>query len=93
MQTLADFNLVATSSETVIGGAAEFTFFSKSYGNQIDEMGQDFVDVIATPDMFVAAQGTNNIAATTSAVRVYGYRAIADVSVYSALVASELNSQ
>jgi len=93
MQTLAEFNLVATSSETVLGGAAEFAFFSKSYGNQIDEMGQDFVDVIATPDMFLAAQGTNNLGATTSHVRVYGYRATADVSVYSALVASELNSQ
>lgn len=93
MQNLSDFNLVATSAETILGGAAEFTFFSKSYGNQIDEMGQDFVDVIATPDMFLATIGANNVGATTSTVRVYGYRATADVSVYSALVASELNSQ
>ena len=86
------FNLIGRSVETILGGAAEFTFFSKSYGNQITESGQDYVDIVATPNMFLAVQGTNNVGALTSDVRVYGYRAKADVSVYSALIASELNA-
>jgi hypothetical protein len=93
MQGLNEYNLVAYSAETILSGTAEFDLVSKSYGNQIDEMGQDYIDVIATPDMFLATEGAGNVAPTTSFVRVYGYRAQADVSVYSALVASELNSQ
>ena len=92
MLTLADFNLIATSTESINGGAAEFDFFSKSYGNQINESGQDYVDVVATPNMFLGVIGANNPGALESSIRVYGYRARADVSVYSALIASELNA-
>ena len=92
MQTLADFNLISTSTESINGGVGEFDFFSKSYGNQITESGQDHVDIVATPNMFLAVQGGNNTGPLTSSIRVYGYRAKADVSVYSALIASELNA-
>ena len=92
MQTLADFNLISTSTESINGGVAEFDFFSKAYGNQITESGQDHVDVVATPNMFLAVQGANNVGALVSSIRVFGYRAKADVSVYSALIASELNA-
>jgi len=87
-----DFNLVANSAESMQGGAAEFNYFSKTYGNQIENSGSEYVDIIATANMFVQVQGTNNLAAITSSLRVYGYRAKADVSVYSALLASELNA-
>ena len=89
---LSDFNQIASSSESLIGGAAEFDFFSKTYGNQITDTGADYVDVVATPDMYVSVKGNNNTGALSSSIRVFGYRAVADVSVYSALVASELNS-
>jgi hypothetical protein len=89
---LDDFNLIAKSTETILGGAAEFAFFSKTYGNQITQSGQDYVDVVATPNMFLAVKGNNNIGTLTSNLRVYGYRAKADVAVYSALIASELNA-
>ena len=92
IQTIADFNLISISIETINAGAAEFDFFSKTYGNQIMQSGQDFVDVVATPNMSVAVQGTGNLGLLTSNVRVYGYRARADSSVYSALIASELNA-
>ncbi len=92
MVNLSEFNLISLSTETIVGGAGEFSFFSKTYGNQITDTGADYVDVVATPDMYVAVQGANNAGALTSSVRVFGYRATADVSVYSALVASELNS-
>ena len=92
-QNLGDFNLIAISSESQNGGAAEFDFFSKTYGNQIMDSGQDFVDIVATPDMFVGVLGNNLTASLKSSLRVFGYRGQADVSVYSALVSSELNSQ
>jgi len=92
MIPLSEFNLIATSTETILSGAAEHSFFSKTYGNQINESGQDYVDVVATPNMFLACQGGNNVGPLTSSVRVYGYRARADSAVYSALIASELNA-
>ena len=92
MVGLEDFNLIAHSIETIQGGVAEFDFFSRSYGNQINESGTDYIDVVATPNMFLSVQGAGNVAASGSALRIYGYRAKADVSVYSALIASELNA-
>ena len=92
LQTVADFNLIAISVEAINGGVAEFDFFSKTYGNQIMESGQDFVDIVATPNMSIAVQGNNLPASLTSQLRVYGYRAQASSSVYSALIASELNA-
>ena len=56
------------------------------------DSGQDFVDVVATPNMAIAVIGNNNIGTLTSQLRVFGYRAVADVGTYSALIASELNS-
>ena len=92
MQSLADFNLIAEGNETILSLTAEGQLVSKAYGNQILESGKDYLDVIATPNMYFAAQGSGNVGATTSNARIYGYRAVADVSTYSALVASELNA-
>ena len=92
IQNISDFNLIALSVETINGGVAEFDFFSKTYGNQIMQSGQDFVDIVATPNMSIAVLGNNNLGLLTSNVRVYGYRAKADSAVYSALIASELNA-
>ena len=89
---MSAFNLIGKSTETILGGAAEFDFFSKTYGNQQIESGQDYVDVVATPNMFLGVLGNNNTGPLTSDIRVYGYRAKADSAVYSALIASELNA-
>ena len=89
---LSAFNLIGKSVETMLGGAGEFTFFSKSYGNMQIESGQDYVDIVATPNMFLGVLGSNNTGPLTSDIRVYGYRAKADSAVYSALIASELNA-
>ena len=92
LQNLGNFNCIALSSESINGGVAEFDFFSKTYGNQIMQSGQDYVDVVATPNMALGIIGLNNAAAMSGTIRVFGYRAVADVGTYSALIASELNS-
>ena len=92
LQDISAFNTIAVSSESINGGVSEFDFFSKSFGNQVTDTGTDYVDVIATPNMFLSVQGTNNNGALVSSCRVYGYRAVAEVGVYTALIASELNA-
>ena len=89
---IGSFNTIALSSESINGGAAEFDFFSKSFGNQITDTGADYIDIVATPNMFLAVVGANNAGPLVSSARVFGYRATAEVGVYTALIASELNA-
>jgi len=92
IEGIAEFNTIALSAESINGGVGEFDYFSKTYGNQITDTGADYIDVVATPNMFLAVLGANNVNPMVSEVRVFGYRAKAEVSVYSALIASELNA-
>ena len=52
----------------------------------------DYIAIISTNDFFLQIQGANNAAAKGGNVKVYGYRARADSSVYAALVQSEVLS-
>ena len=52
----------------------------------------EFLGIIATNDFFVSVQGANNLVAKGCSGKLYGYRAKADASIYSALVQSEVLS-
>ena len=52
----------------------------------------DYIGIISTNDFFLQIEGSNNGAAKTMAVKVYGYRAKADAATYAALVQSEVLS-
>ena len=52
----------------------------------------DYIGIIATNDFFVQVQGTNNAIARGVSGKLYGYRAVADASIYAALVQSEVLS-
>jgi hypothetical protein len=52
----------------------------------------DFIGIIATNDFFVQIEGTNNLGLKTCNGKMYGYRAVADASIYAALVQSEVLS-
>lgn len=52
----------------------------------------EYLGIIATNDFFVNIEGTNNTLARSASVRLYGVRATASSSIYSALVQSELLS-
>jgi len=54
--------------------------------------GLEYIGIIATNDFFLQTRGTNNAGAGSGAVKVYGYRARAEASVYAALVQSEVLS-
>ena len=52
----------------------------------------EYIGIIATNNFFVSIEGTGNGAAKAVGVRLWGYRAKADASVYAALVQSEVLS-
>ncbi len=52
----------------------------------------EYLGIIATNDFFIQCKGTGNIAPKGVTGKLYGYRARADASIYSALVQSEVLS-
>lgn len=52
----------------------------------------EYIGIIATNDFFLSCIGFNNTNAKSMNVKVYGYRARADSSIYAALVQSEVLS-
>ena len=52
----------------------------------------EFIGIIATNDFFVQCVGTGNTGTTLVTGKLYGYRAVADASVFAALVQSEVLS-
>ena len=52
----------------------------------------EYIGIISTNDFFLQIQGANQGGAKSGALKVYGYRATAQASVYAALVQSEVLS-
>ena len=52
----------------------------------------EYIGIIATNDFFVQIEGAGNANAKLVTGKLYGYRAVADASIYSALVQSEVLS-
>jgi hypothetical protein len=52
----------------------------------------EYIGIIATNDFFVGVQGTNNGGPKQASGKLYGYRAVADATIYAALVQSEVLS-
>ena len=52
----------------------------------------EYIGIIATNNFFLSVQGTGNLGLKGCGARVWGYRARADSSIYSALVQSEVLS-
>lgn len=91
--TIAQSNVLAESSLEIrakgfIDSGVGFTRLS---GETPTAM-LDYIGIIATNDFFIQVQGANNTQASGANVRVWGYRARADATVYAALVQSEVLS-
>jgi hypothetical protein len=91
--TIADSNVLAESSLNIaaagyVDGGVGFTRLA---GETPTAM-LDYIGIIATNDFFIQIEGANNIAPKFGTVRVWGYRARADASIYAALVQSEVLS-
>ena len=100
MLTLGSPSCIATAEEMLIyseevqAGPSYYATAASFQENNTDSPSTlEYLDVIATPDFFVAIEGTNNQGGKTVSGKIYGYRASADSSTYAALVQSELLSQ
>ena len=92
---ISDSNVVAAASRIIVTNAAMTPDGGIPFDREdptFTALGEDYIGICATNNMFVNLSGLNNGNAKECRVRVYGYRAIASASVYSALVNSELLS-
>jgi hypothetical protein len=93
MPNLGDSNCIARTTDAIRCGAPGT--IAVGFSQQALETPPstlEFIGIIATNDFFIQTQGTANLGAKGTAGKVYGYRARADASIYSALVQSEVLS-
>lgn len=93
MPLLSDSNCL--SRITLQTQAAGFVDSGVSYSSQALETPPstlEYIGIIATNDFFVQVQGGGNTLVKGLSGKLYGYRAVADASIYAALVQSEVLS-
>jgi hypothetical protein len=93
MPGLQDSNCLARISTSI--QAAGFVDGGVGFSTQALETPPatlDYIGIIATNDFFIQCLGTNNTVVSGVSGKLYGYRARADASIYSALVQSEVLS-
>ena len=85
---------IITRTERVIqsGTFADFGAVFEHMAGESPQATLDYIQIVATPDLFLSMEGQNNTNAKACALRVWGYRAKADASTYAALVQSEVLS-
>jgi len=91
--TIADSNVLAESRLDI--RAADFTDSGVGFTRLAGETPTarlDYIGIIATNDFFVQLEGAGNKDPGFANVRIWGYRARADASIYAALVQSEVLS-
>jgi len=91
--TLANTNVVAAAQKRIMAAAGLTcaVAFNDSAPDQTSP-NMDYLAILATDDMFLNIQGSNNVAPANAEVRIFGFRAKATSAIYAALVQSELLS-
>ena len=93
MPILASSNVIARKSVAFQGaGLVDGGYGIAEAAGETPPTTLDYVGIIATNDFFLQLQGNNNVNPKSGSVKVYGYRARAEASVYAALVQSEVLS-
>lgn len=91
VSTLADSNCLAVAQQRIQADATRAVGFQQQ-SLETPPATLEYIGIIATNDFFVQISGANNTVAKGVSGKVYGYRARADASIYSALVQSEVLS-
>jgi len=96
VQTLAESSCIATATLDIrtagaLAAASAGVGFSRT-SMETPPAGLDYIAIIATNDFFTQIEGDNNTLAKGVTGKLYGFRAKASSSIYSALVQSELLS-
>jgi len=90
VQNLSNSNCLATAKLAIRSNAVQAVAFSRMPETPASTI--DYIGIIATNDFFVQCEGVGNTAVKAVAGKLYGYRAVADASIFSALVQSEVLS-
>ena len=91
VSTLADSNCLAVAQQRIQADATRAVGFQQQ-SLETPPATLEYIGIIATNDFFVQVNGAGNTVAKGVSGKVYGYRARADASIYSALVQSEVLS-
>jgi len=81
----------ATNQISMNAGAVDGAAF-QTLGLETPPATLEFIGIIATNDFFIQIVGLGNVNAKNVNGKLYGYRAVADASVFAALVQSEVLS-
>ena len=93
MPSLGNANCLSKTSNAVrAGGFVDSGVGFSSQALETPPSTLEYIGIIATNDFFVQVQGVNNIGLKSVQGKMYGYRAVADASIYAALVQSEVLS-
>jgi len=91
--TLSNANCLAVARLDALG--AGFTDAAVAFSrtsNEAPSTQLEYIGIVATNDFFIQLKGQGNGRPKSVTGKVYGYRARADASIYSALVSSEVLS-
>jgi hypothetical protein len=91
VQSLANSNCISVANERIIADAVMAVGF-QTQALETPPSTLEYIGIIATNDFFIQVGGFNNLGAKGVSGKIYGYRAIADASIYAALVQSEVLS-
>ena len=90
---ISNSNCLASSANIIkAAGFADGGVPFQTLGAETPPATLGYIGIIATNNFFVQVKGGNNLGARAVAGKLYGYRARADASIYSALVQSEVLS-
>jgi hypothetical protein len=95
MPTLSDTNCLAITESQIrqeFGAALAAGVGFQSNSMDTPPAGLEYIGIIATNNFFLQVEGTSNGNIKQLQGKLYGYRARADASIYSALVQSEVLS-
>ena len=93
VQEISSANCLANSNNTIRMGAGSVEGVPfQTLGLETPPATLEFIGIIATNDFFVQIAGTANTLAKQVNGKLYGYRAVADASIFAALVQSEVLS-
>ena len=92
---ISDQNVLASAKRQLISNAGMTPDGGFPFDREdptFTALSEEYIGIIATSNCFLNIVGTNNGNLKAANVRVFGYRARADASVYAALVQSEVLS-
>jgi len=91
MIAFSDSDCMAMATKRLIGdvGAMAYLPPETSPRRSIGKLTEDYLDILASSNYFVAVEGAGNAGALTVAVKVTGFIATVDADVFAALVVAE----